>query len=105
MVKPHTLKWALRRAFSDVLPDSIISRSKHGFNVPIDHWLKNESQDLFDETFSDESALVKHRLLAKGAHKKAKQLLLDETKLHGHTLFCFVILNRWLEGVQLGNNC
>jgi asparagine synthase (glutamine-hydrolysing) len=37
-----TLKTVLRRAFADVLPPDVIARPKHGFNVPIDHWLKDE---------------------------------------------------------------
>jgi asparagine synthase (glutamine-hydrolysing) len=37
------------------LPRDIINRPKHGFNVPIDHWLQNEWCDLFEETFAESS--------------------------------------------------
>jgi asparagine synthase (glutamine-hydrolysing) len=33
-------KRVLKRAFSDLVPPEILRRRKHGFNVPMDHWLK-----------------------------------------------------------------
>ena len=97
MIRGNELKWALRRAFEDILPQDVISRPKHGFNVPIDHWLKNQWSDLIDETFSSESALAKHRFLAPNACKIAKNMINDHKRLNGHTIFCFVMLNKWLE--------
>ena len=38
----ENLKPLLRRAFRNHLPPAIIKRAKHGFNVPIDYWLKND---------------------------------------------------------------
>ena len=96
MVKGQTLKWALRRAFSDVLPTEIIQRPKHGFNVPVDHWLKGEWNDLLMEAFSSQSALRQNRIISSNAGEKAEQMLFDKSRLNGHTLFCFVVLNRWL---------
>ena len=52
MVRPGVLKWALRRAFAPLLPDEVVQRPKHGFNVPIDHWLKGQWSDLVEEAFS-----------------------------------------------------
>ena len=33
-------KYLLKRAFAASLPDAIVRRRKHGFNVPQDHWLR-----------------------------------------------------------------
>ena len=62
MVRGNTLKWALRQAYAEILPGDLIQRPKHGFNVPIDHWLKNEWRDLLGETFASGSALHRHGL-------------------------------------------
>ena len=97
MVRGHTLKWALREAFSDVLPDSIVERPKHGFNVPIDHWLKGEWRDLVDEAFAPDSALWTHGLVDAQSGVTATRLLKDPQRLNGHTIFSFIVLNRWLE--------
>lgn len=40
-----TTKHALREAFRGIVPDSVTTRKKLGFPVPIRHWLKNEMYD------------------------------------------------------------
>lgn len=97
MVRGKSLKWALRQAYADILPADIIERPKHGFNVPIDHWLKGEWHDLLEEAFAPGSALHREGMLAADAAAVAEQMLYDVERLNGHTLLCFIILNRWLE--------
>jgi asparagine synthase (glutamine-hydrolysing) len=97
MVRGGALKWALRRAFADLLPPEIAGRPKHGFNVPIDRWLKGEWADLLEDTFSSGSALARRGLIGPGSGATALRMLEDPDRLNGHTLFCFVMLNRWLE--------
>lgn len=92
-----TLKVALRRAFRDILPAEVVDRPKHGFNVPIDHWLKGEWSFLVEETFAPSSALAREGICAPDAGEKARAMLHDPRRLNGHTIFCFVMLNRWLE--------
>ena len=89
------LKWTLRQAYSDVLPIDF-REAKHGFNVPIDEWLKNEWSDMVDEAFSPSSYLYKLGLISQDAHDIALHMLSDTERLNGHTIFCFVMLNRWL---------
>lgn len=100
MVRGKTLKWALREAYADVLPAEIVDRPKHGFNVPIDHWLKGEWRDLLHDTFAPGSALNAHGMLGNDAAAVAERMLQDRERLNGHTIFCFIVLNRWLEGLS-----
>jgi asparagine synthase (glutamine-hydrolysing) len=97
MLQDGQLKWALRQAFSDILPVHVINKPKHGFNVPIDHWLKSNWSNLMEETFSSDSALSKHSIIDSNAKDTAQKMLNDPRRLNGHTLFCFIVLNRWLE--------
>jgi asparagine synthase (glutamine-hydrolysing) len=99
-----TLKTSLRRAFADVLPADVVGRPKHGFNVPIDHWLKNEWSDLMDETFEPGSALQRSGIVASNAGQVARAMLADAGRLNGHTIFCMIMLNRWLEKEARGNH-
>jgi asparagine synthase (glutamine-hydrolysing) len=92
-----TLKAVLRQAFGDVLPPEVVARPKHGFNVPIDHWLKGEWADLVEETFAPGSALRRSGITAPGAGQAARAMLRDNDRLNGHTIFSMVMLNRWLE--------
>ena len=97
MVKDKTLKWSLRKAFSDILPEQVLNRSKHGFNVPIDHWLKSSWRHLVDETFSCDSYLYKNGFIDKKSKDFAIKLNDSNNKLNGHSLFAFIMLNKWLE--------
>lgn len=100
-----TLKWPLRDAFKELIPDEVLKRPKHGFNVPIDHWLKNEWKDLYQHTFSHQSALFKHGFITRETEKHATRMLNDAQKLNGHTLFCYIMLNMWLENEYNRNYC
>ena len=97
LVRSGKLKSPLRDAFSDILPNSVKSRPKHGFNVPIDNWLRGEWFDLLEHTFSNSSALYSKGLIDSESFVNAKAMLFDRNKLCGHVLFCYIMLNIWLE--------
>ena len=97
MIRNGKLKWVLRQAFANCLPKDVINKPKHGFNVPIDYWLKSSWKKLMSETFSEDSALYKHSIINFQSKLIAKNMLNDPKRLNGHTLFCFIVLNRWLE--------
>ncbi len=97
LIKGDELKWTLRRAFRDILPAEIVDRPKHGFNVPVDHWLKNDWKFLMEETFAGGSALAKMGLIGRDSLALADTMLQDNRRLNGHTLFTYIMLNRWLE--------
>jgi asparagine synthase (glutamine-hydrolysing) len=59
--------------------------------------LKNEWSDLVDDAFRQDSALNRAGLLAPDAGRVAAAMLHDPVRLNGHTIFCFVMLNKWLE--------
>jgi asparagine synthase (glutamine-hydrolysing) len=99
-----TLKWALRRAFADLLPAETVARPKHGFNVPIDHWLKHEWADLVDQAFAADSALCRNGFVASNAGQTARAMLYHPSRLNGHTIFCMIMLNAWLEHSADGNH-
>lgn len=44
-IKGKTTKYLLRKAFSDILPKSVLKRKKLGYPVPIKYWLKDEIYD------------------------------------------------------------
>jgi asparagine synthase (glutamine-hydrolysing) len=97
MVRGGELKWTLRRAFEDVLPPEVVARPKHGFNVPVDHWLRGQWADMIDEALGPGSRLAREGLVRKDAADAARGLLADESRLSGHSIFSFITLNTWLE--------
>jgi asparagine synthase (glutamine-hydrolysing) len=97
LIRDGELKWVLRRAFSDLLPHEVVTRPKHGFNVPIDHWFREEWQDLLLDTFAADSPLRRLGLLRADAAEQAQRLLHDPRRVAGHVLFTFVMLRLWME--------
>ena len=97
MVDGKILKKSLRDAFDPILPEQIIHRPKHGFNVPIDHWLRHEWRDLVHSITSSNSPLNRLRLISPDADLVFSNMLKDQSRLNGHTIFCYVMLNSWLE--------
>ncbi len=48
--RAKTLKWLLREAFRSVLPESLLSRGKQGFAVPLAEWFRGPWRTFFQET-------------------------------------------------------
>jgi asparagine synthase (glutamine-hydrolysing) len=96
MVNGNDLKFVLRKAFKDILPDEIVKRPKHGFNVPLDHWFRGRWRSLLEETFSMESELYKNGIIDKKSRDVAIRISNDKSRVSGHTLLSFVILNNWM---------
>jgi asparagine synthase (glutamine-hydrolysing) len=48
-----TTKAILKAAFKDRLPESVAKRKKHGFDIPMGHWLKNDLRPMAEEIFSE----------------------------------------------------
>ncbi|CAM8409274.1 AsnB Asparagine synthase (glutamine-hydrolyzing) [Candidatus Methylopumilus universalis] len=96
LIRGDKLKWALRQAFAKDIPSAVTSRPKHGFNVPLDNWLKGEWRDLFEETFEDGSPLRRAGILSVDSKKQATNLLYDPKKVAGHVIFTFVMLHIWM---------
>lgn len=87
-------KVALRQAFGNLLPQEALRRSKKGFGVPLDTWLRSDlletmRETLFDKAFQDArivqpeavAGLVNDHLSGRGDHR--------------HQLWALLVLARW----------
>ena len=87
-------KQLLRRAVRDLVPAAILERSKKGFNLPLDRWLRRELAELSRDLLTDATAR------ARGLFDRAEvQRLLDEHAAgvsHGRRLWNLVVLELWL---------
>ena len=89
-------KYILKRAVRDLLPESVLTRSKEGFSIPMKTWLRHNLAPLMEDLLSDdrvarrgwfEPAAVRRRI---DAHKAGHEN-------HAHTLFSLMVLERWLQ--------
>ena len=92
-----TLKWILKQAFKDDLPKEIINRPKHGFNVPLDDWFRNDWSYLIDECFSSDSCLYNENIIKKDCINYIKLLASDKNTLNSPIIFSLIVLELWLK--------
>jgi asparagine synthase (glutamine-hydrolysing) len=97
LIHEGDLKILLKKGFEDIIGSEVINRPKHGFNVPIDLWLKNDWQDLVEQAFNKDSFLHKLDIISSDTNTDfINYLLNDKEKLHGHTILCLITLELWL---------
>ena len=87
-------KWILKQAMRGILPDSILSRRKEGFSVPMKNWLRRELQPLMRDLLSPE------RVARRGLFDPTVvSALMDAhtagSENHAHTLFPLMVFERW----------
>jgi len=63
-LKGFTLKYLLKEAFKNKLPDAILNRRKMGFAVPLDRWFRGELKDFMRDI------LLSHRTLQRGYFRR-----------------------------------
>lgn len=98
LINKGILKSLLKDAFKSELTEDIINRPKHGFNVPIDLWLKTGWKDIVESTFDKDSHLRRCSIISKEfTIKDVEKMLADSEVMHGHIIFSLITLNIWLE--------
>ncbi len=93
-VRGRTLKYILKDAVKDLLPNSIIHRSKRGFGAPMGAWLKKELRPLMHVILA-ESALTRRGLLNPAAVSKTIALHESGQEDYSDHLQCLVNLELW----------
>jgi len=58
------VKSLLYNAFKMELPENFLSRSKRGFKIPIDNWLRSDLSEILNDTLSGSSTLIEKKELA-----------------------------------------
>lgn len=90
-ITPRKQKRVLKRAFDDVLPDSILKRGKQGFDMPIGEWFKNELETEFKETLAalnSDLVDIQGVMNCFGEHKDGK-------REYGKFLWAVYVFARW----------
>ena len=87
-------KVALRRAFADLLPREIATRSKKGFGVPVSRWFRAELRELASDLLLDERARGRGQLRADAVERLLREHAAGEAD-HGARLWSLVMLELW----------
>jgi asparagine synthase (glutamine-hydrolysing) len=89
-------KWVLKQAYRNRLPAQILERPKHGFDMPIDAWLRGPLCEMFEEAVLSPRARVGD-LVNQGIAGQLYEAHRRGTGRHGSVLWGLLILARWAE--------
>jgi asparagine synthase (glutamine-hydrolysing) len=89
-------KWIFKRACGDLLPDSLLTRKKQGFEAPVDVWLRGPLRELFHDVVLSGSSPATNWLNLKTARSAFEQHQAGRRR-HGQTLWSLIVLARWSE--------
>ncbi len=93
-IKGSMTKFILKKAFSDLLPETILKRKKMGFGVPVSRWFKKELKEYVYEILMDSRTLNRGYFRREGIER-----LLDEHIAsrydHSAKIWALLILEIW----------
>jgi asparagine synthase (glutamine-hydrolysing) len=95
-VRKGETKWVLKQAFADSLPTDIATRPKHGFEIPVDVWLRGPLREMFETQVLAPSGAAAG-LLNPAAAERVYQSHVRGTGRHGSTLWALLVLARWMD--------
>jgi asparagine synthase (glutamine-hydrolysing) len=87
-------KWIFKEAFAKRLPAAVVRRPKHGFEMPIDAWLRGPLRPMFEDTVLDDRAPAAG-LLDQPVVRGVFRSHVAGTGRHGSVLWSLLILSSW----------
>jgi asparagine synthase (glutamine-hydrolysing) len=95
-VRNGETKWILKETFADRLPPGIATRPKHGFEMPIDSWLRGPLCEVFHDAVLQSGAPVA-ALIDQTTAGRLYDAHRSGIGRHGGILWSLLILARWTE--------
>jgi asparagine synthase (glutamine-hydrolysing) len=89
-------KWVLKQAFRRRLPDGVLTRPKHGFEIPIDAWLRGPLREMFEAAVFDPQARTRD-FIDPATARRIYQAHQSGLGRHGDVLWSLLILARWAD--------
>ncbi len=94
-VRGRTLKWVLKEAVRDVVPESIRSRPKMGFGMPLPEWLRGPWRPLLEERILVPGALISEWVRPEVVQSMARKHLSGKADF-SHPLWALLTLDAWM---------
>jgi asparagine synthase (glutamine-hydrolysing) len=89
-------KWLFKWVYQHALPADIVWRAKHGFEIPVDSWLRYSLRNMFESCVLDSNAVI-GQLINQPYARKLYGAHVAGTARHGNVLWSLLVLARWAE--------
>ncbi len=89
-------KKILQDAFKEELPEEVYNRSKHGFEVPLLKWFRNELKSKIEDDLLSDSFIEQQGIFNPTAIKELVQKLNSNNPEDSHaTIWALIVFNSW----------
>lgn len=95
-VRRNNTKWIFKESFRTILPPEIRQRSKQGFEVPVDAWLRGPLREVFEAAVLGPTTRARE-LLDRDRVQAIFHSHTAATGRHGNLLWSLLILARWAD--------
>ena len=89
-------KYVLKKAMKHLLPDSVLTRAKEGFSIPMKHWLRREWAPLMRDLLGPDCVGRRGWLDPAEVTRRVDDHMAG-TENHAHLLFSLMVLERWAQ--------
>jgi asparagine synthase (glutamine-hydrolysing) len=96
-LKGETGKFILRETFKDYLPTEIFTRSKQGFEVPINAWIKNSWTELIPQIWFEEKYLEKQKLFELNSVKELRERFFRNIGTASQEMWAYLVFQNWYQ--------
>jgi asparagine synthase (glutamine-hydrolysing) len=93
-------KWIFRKAIEGLVPESVLSKPKHGFSVPLQLWFRNELRHRLDDLLDRGAPVFEY--VEHSAVRRVMDEHLTGRRSRTGLLWRLLILNLWLTGIESG---
>jgi asparagine synthase (glutamine-hydrolysing) len=95
-VQQGQTKWIFKQSYRAQLSDALVNRPKHGFEIPIDQWLRGPLREMFEDAVLHPQARVSE-LVQQDRIQNLFRAHLSGRGRHGNVLWAMLMLARWAE--------
>jgi asparagine synthase (glutamine-hydrolysing) len=95
-VRRGQTKWLLKQTYRERLSDTLVNRPKHGFELPIDAWLRGPLRETFEAAVLAPAARARDLVNQETARRLYREHLAGVGH-HGSVLWALLVLARWAE--------
>lgn len=98
-IQGNTVKYLLRESFQSLLPPAILHREKHGFNLPMHLWLRQELKELVMDTLHPETLKRGGILSSKGVSEVLDQFMNHNASCE-RLIYALYVFQQWWQGLN-----
>jgi len=89
-------KYVLKKAMKDLLPDSVLTRAKEGFSIPMKNWLRRDWAPMMQDLLGPDRISRRGWLDPVEVTRRVDEHMAG-TQNHAHLLFSLMVLERWAQ--------